>query len=73
MHRSQLHAWDARREAERADDHRARHRAEVIDLLAARRRARLQTLLARLGRPAAPEPPRRPMSDTCPDTPKAAA
>ena len=72
MHDSQLHAWDLRREAERADDHRARHRAELTDLLAARRRARLRALLARLSRPAAPEPSRRPACDPCPDTQKAA-
>ena len=70
MHDSQLYAWDLGREAARADDHRARHRAEVTHLLAARRRARLRALLTRLGRPrtAAPEPSRRPECNPCPDT-----
>jgi hypothetical protein len=74
MHESQLHAWDRGRETARTDDHRARHRAEAIDLLAARRRARLRALLAHLRRPGARAPEsRRPLPDPCHETPKAAA
>jgi hypothetical protein len=74
MHDTQLHAWYLGREAARADDGRARHRAEVTRLLAARRRARLRALLARLGPPRAvpPDPSRRPDGNPCPDTQKAA-
>jgi hypothetical protein len=31
MHESRLHAWDRGRETARADDHRARHRAQALD------------------------------------------
>ena len=74
MHESQLHAWDRGRETARADDHRARHRAEATHLLTARRRARLRALIAHLRRPGAPAPEsRRPLPDPCHETPKAAA
>jgi hypothetical protein len=74
MHGTQLHAWEIRRAAAAADDHRNRHRAEVIDLFAERRRARLRVLLARLGRAGGtPQASRRPTQDPCSDTPKAAA
>jgi hypothetical protein len=74
MHDTRLHAWDLGREAARADDHRARHRAEVTRLVAAHRRARLRALVTRMSRPRtpAPEPSRRPDSSPCPDTQKAA-
>ena len=74
MHESQLHAWDRGRETARADDHRARHRAEAIHLLATHRRARLRALIADLRRPARRQPSR---GDRFPtrvlETPRAAA
>ena len=74
MHDSRLHAWDRRRETARADDHRARHRAEATQLLAARRRARLRALIGHLRRPATRAPESRPpLPDPCHETPKAAA
>jgi hypothetical protein len=74
MHDNQLHAQDRARDAARADDHRARHRADVTRLLAARRRARLSALLTGLGRrrAGAPEASGRPDGNPCPDTQKAA-
>jgi hypothetical protein len=74
MHESQLHAWDRGRETARADDHRARHRAQAIQLLAVRRRARLRALLVRPLRLRTLAPrSRRPLPDPCDETPKAAA
>ena len=73
MNYSELPARDLGRDAARAADHRARHRAEAIALLATRRRARLRALAVHLGRPRTAVTQPRPVADPCPETPKAAA